>query len=178
METMTEQIIRLETTLKLAQQGYSIAQKGLSVIADFKKGDFDLHTVFFGSLQTVSPAIKGSAKAADILAMEIEIFLDCAKGLDEFTKSGVFSVSDIKYLSSVYNNLKDLTGKDVTELTDLLSDGLWQMTDDDRIHRIDLLYASVSKKLAFIRSFNTGVAQTAARNTREKAGLNNLLQLH
>ena len=169
IQTMTEQLAKLEVYLQETKQGYTIVKKGLNLIGDIKNGDFTLHSVFFGSLQTVNPAIKNWVKVKDIVAMQAAILIGCTNAVKQFTASRTFSQDGIIYLKTVYSNLKDLTAKDINELAGLITDGQWQMTDDERMHRIDQLYASVRDKYSFQKSFTAGVAAQSQMRTQDEA---------
>jgi len=178
-KVMTEQILKLEIYLQELKKGYSIVQQGLTIIGDIKKGDFDLHSHFFNSLKEVKPEIKNWVKVGDIIAMQAQILYGCATALPKFAAAGTFSPSEIKYLSAVFDNLKSLTNLDITELTGLVSDGNWQMTDDERISRIDQLYNKVSDKTAFFRSFADRVGRLSIQRSHDKSSIlnfNNLFQ--
>jgi hypothetical protein len=174
IQTMTEQIAKLEIVLQEAKQGYSVVQTGLSTISSIKKGDFDLHSLFFSSLMTVNPAIKGYGKIADIIAMQVQIITLAGQNLSAFTSSAMFNKNDLQYLSTVFSNLEDLTTKDIDELTGIITDGDWQMTDDQRLSKIDALYQQVEQRYNFIHNFSTNVQMEALQ--RQSAG-NSILNL-
>lgn len=174
---MLEQIAKLELCLKEAQQGYAIVQKGLTTIGQIKQGDFDLHSLFFSSLMTVSPEVKGYAKVADILAMQIQIVLGCKTTLQQYSSTGAFNADELKYLTDVYANLSTLTVQDIDELTGLITDGNWQMTDDERLSRIDQLYEKVTQKYLFLRSFSNRVLAEAQIRNQNKNSLQTLSKL-
>ena len=171
------QIAKLEILLKELQQGYSIVQKGLTTIAQIKKGDLDLHSLFFSSLSTVNPAIKNWGKVGDIIAMQVQIILGCTTTASQIVSSGYFNSSDLTYVQAVYSNLKDLTVKDIDELTGIITDGQWQMSDDQRISRIDQLFGRVSSKYTFLRSFADRILNQIQLRTQEKGSLQNLGKL-
>jgi archaellum component FlaC len=175
--TMTEQLAKLELYLKEVKEGYSIVQKGLTTIGNIKKGDFDLHSLFFNSLKDVNPAIKNWGKVADIIAMQVQLLVGCKTSIQQATASGNFSSTDLKYLAAVYTNLTNLTGKDIDELTGLVSDGNWQMTDDDRMSRIDQLFNQVSEKYNFLRSLSSRIMTESAIRTQQKSNIQKLHQL-
>jgi hypothetical protein len=172
-----EQIAKLEILLKELQQGYAIVQKGLTTIAQIKKGDLDLHSLFFSSLSTVNPAIKNWGKVGDIIAMQVQIILGCTTTASQIVSSGYFNASDLTYVQAVYSNLKDLTVKDIDELTGILTDGQWQMSDDQRMSRIDQLFLRVSSKYTFLRSFADRILNQIQLRTQEKGSLQNLGKL-
>jgi hypothetical protein len=175
--TMTEQLAKLELYLQEAKEGYNIVQKGLTTISNIKKGDFDLHSLFFTTLKDVNPTIKNWGKVADIIAMQIQLLFGCKASLQQITASGNFSATDLQYLASVYTNLANLTGKDIDELTNLVSDGNWQMTDDDRMSRIDQLFAEVSDKYNFLRTFSSRVMTESNLRTQQKTNIQKLQQI-
>jgi hypothetical protein len=175
--TMIEQLARLELCLQEAKQGYSIVQKGLTVIGDIKKGNLDLHNVFFNSLSTVNPAIKGYVKVVDILTLQAKILSICKSSLQDATRAGQFSKEEVTYLAAVFSHLVDLTGKDIDEVTGLTTDGHWQMTDDQRMGRIDTLYKEVADKSCFVQSFADKIALLAQQRKQEKVSLQNMEKL-
>lgn len=177
IQTMTQQLAKLELYLQEAKQGYNIVQKGLTTIGDIKKGDFNLHSLFFSSLSQVDPAIKNYVEVADILTMEIEIFNGSKGALQTIQKSNNFNSNDIKYLISVFNNLTALTIEDIDELTGIVTDGTWQMTSDERINRIDKLYHTVTEKYTFLRSFTDQVIRGSQQRTQETNSLKNLSKM-
>jgi hypothetical protein len=176
-ETMIEQVLRLEATLQVLKQGYTIVQKGLTVISDIKKGDFQLHHDFFNSLLAVKPDIARDARVADIVAMQLQIVLGCTSTLQQYIQSGAFSTADLSYLSAVYTHLKDLTLKDVDELSHILSSDEWQMSDDQRLARLDRLYQQVQEKYMFLQAFADRTRHEAQWRNREKRNLQHLSKL-
>ncbi|GGA92939.1 hypothetical protein GCM10011511_15440 [Puia dinghuensis] len=174
---MIEQLGKLEVYLQELKQGYSIVQKGLTTIGDIKKGDFDLHSLFFNSLKDVNPSIKNWSKVADILAMQVQLVFGCQSSLQQAASSGNFSSTDLQYLDAVFGNLKTLTEKDIDELTSLLSDGDRQMTDDDRMARIDRLYKEVSDKYSFLRTFSSRVMTESNQRSQQRTNLQDLKKL-
>jgi hypothetical protein len=172
-----QQIAKLGILLQELKQGYSIVQTGLTTIGQIKKGDFDLHSLFFSSLSTVNPAIKNWGKVGDIIAMQVQILLGCATTLPQIVSSGNYNSSDLSYIQAVYSNLKDLTLKDIDELTGIVTDGQWQMSDDQRMSRIDQLFNRVSSKYTFLRAFANRILNQIQMRTQEKGSLQNLGKL-
>lgn len=176
-ETMIEQIVRLETTLAILKRGYTIVQQGLTVISDLKKGQFDLHSDFFQSLMGVKPSIRNDVRVASILSMQLQIIVGCTRTMAQYVQAGNFTPADLSYLAGVYSHLKDLTLLDVDELTTIISDDNWQMSDDQRLSRLDHLYKQVQDKYLFLRAFSDRVRQEGEWRTRDKINLQNLSKL-
>ena len=177
IQTMIKQIGILATDYEEAKQGYDIIHSGLNTISEIKKGDFDLHSLFFTSLMNVNPAIKGYAKIADIIAMQSQILSGAKSNLSAFTSSSLFTKSELTYLSQVYSNLTDLTGADIDELTGIITDGDWQMTDSERLARIDDLFKRVTQKYEFLRAFSSQMQVRALQRQTNNNSIQNLSKL-
>ena len=85
---MLDQIAQLQLFITQAEKGYQIVHQGLAAIGEIKQGDFNLHQVFFNSLQLVNPAIRSDIEIADIVTMEAQLR----------------SKSDISELTSILSN--------------------------------------------------------------------------
>jgi hypothetical protein len=177
LTVMLEQMAKFEVTLQEAKQGYDIAQKGLSTIGQIKQGDFDLHSLFFTALKDVSPAVKGYVKVADIITMEVQILSGLKQNISQLNSSGLFSSGELQYFSAVFSNLSTLTGKDITELTGVVTDGDFQMTDDQRLARINDLYKRVTDKYEFFRTFSNELLLTGQQRLSEKNSIQSLSKL-
>lgn len=177
VETMLEQIAKFEVTLQELKQGYAIVQKGLTTIHNIKKGDFDIHSLFFSSLMEVNPAIKHFGKVADILSMQEQIWKMSSSSLQQLVAGGAFSPAELQYVSAVYSNLKTCVLDDIGELESIIADGDWQMSDDQRIARIDRLYKLVQEKYTFLKSFTDRARQQALLRRHEVISLQNIQKL-
>jgi hypothetical protein len=164
---MLQQIAALQVYIGYAEKGYSIAQEGLSVIGDIKKGEFDLHNVFFNSLKNVNPSISSYSKVVDIISYQLNIIADFKKAIQRLQQSGSFSVSEISYLNLVYTNITDQSIKSLNELIDIVTNGNMEMKDNERIKRIDVLYADMKNKYAFTQSFSGQASLLAAQRENE-----------
>lgn len=177
MTVMLEQIAKLQVYAQEAETGYKDIQQGLTTIGNIKKGDFDLHSLFFNSLQIVNPAVRSDAKIADIVSMQVQMLNDDKNFLQKFQTSGIFTKTEMNYLTAIYGNILDLCGDDVQELNGVLSDGNWQMTDDQRIERIDKIYQKVLSKYQFIQSFSGQVQISQQQRSSAAGNLQNLKKL-
>jgi len=156
---MLAQITELQTYIGLAEKGYDIAQKGLTIIGELKKGEFDLHSTFFASLKTVNPAIGDYSKVGDIISYQLSIISSFKKILQ--LKN--MSTSEMSYLQSVYNNMVEACTKSLTDLINIITDDTYQMKDNERIAHIDAIYADMKDKQAFTQSFASDAALLAAQ---------------
>jgi hypothetical protein len=153
IQYMLAQIAALQAYIVDAEKGYSIAQQGLTFIGELKKGEFDLHSAFFNSLKAVNPSIANYSKVFDIISHQESIIKDFKKILQ--VKN--MSPAEVNYLQSVYNNMSDACTKSLNDLINIITDNTYQMKDNERVHRIDNIYADMKDKYAFTQSF-TGEA--------------------
>jgi hypothetical protein len=165
---LIQQIAALQVYIGYAQKGYSIAQEGLNMIGDFKRGEFNLHTGYFNSLKSVNPKIKQYAKVADIMVMQVAIIKGNSRIRRQMQESGVFNGEELDYIMRVLGRLLDDCENTLNELIAVTTDGYLEMKDDERLERIDILYQDVTDKYTFSRSFNKETMVLAASRIKEK----------
>ncbi|HEY8690413.1 MAG TPA: hypothetical protein VIM07_14350 [Chitinophagaceae bacterium] len=151
---LLQQIAALKVYIGYAEKGYSIATKGLHTIQDIKHGDFNLHNNFFNSLSAVNPTVKKYSKVASIILMQISIAKQVHTTIKDCRNGKQLTDTELKYLQHVFDNLLDDCVKNLDELIALITDGETQMKDDERIKRIDKLYADMQDKQVFTQSFS------------------------
>lgn len=151
---LLQQVAANKVYLAFIKEGYTIAHKGLNNIRTIKDGDFKLHSDFVDLLRTVNPVIKDGARVADIINLQLKI-IQCskqaiarAKELDQFTPE------NITYCSEVFDNLLDDCLNNMDELYMVITDAALSMKDDERMKRIDTLYADMQNKIGFCASFS------------------------
>ena len=166
-EVMIAQIVKLQNYLGWLKKGYSIANTGLNLISNIKHGDFTMHQDYFNSLEQVKGPIKNDAKIAAMIAMQIQMLASYKTYASSFKSSGVFTNSEITYLQRVFTTVLDDVGKDITELTTIITDGQLQMKDDQRMTRVDNLYINMSGKYDFMYSFGDDVQLQATQRQTE-----------
>jgi hypothetical protein len=150
---LIEQIAALQVYAGYVEKGYTIAKDGLDAIQAIKNGDLSLHNNYFSSLKNVGPSVKAYAKIADIIALQISIVQNCKRQRKFMKQSGQFSNNEMVYAGKVFDNVLDNCTGIIDELTDLITDGLLQMKDDERIKRIDHLYNNMQDRFSFVQHF-------------------------
>ena len=150
---LVEQIGAFQSYLGYVKKGYDVAHKGLAVIENIKNGDWTLHKDFIGSLKAVNPAISKYSRVADIKAMQVRIVKESRSLLSECKKSGRFNLAETDYLQSICNHLLIECLKSIDELVMIITPGELAMRDDERIKRIEKIYADMQDKQTFMASF-------------------------
>jgi len=156
---LLDQIAANKISIDYLEKGYEIARTGLNTIQNIKKGDFNLHRDFFGSLEIVNPKIKTYTRVAEIIAYQVRIVKNISTTIKNLKESGQFNPDELDYSKAVFENLLDECLKNVDELylvitSDELQSDSYRMTDDQRIKRIDQLYTDMQDKYSFCQSFS------------------------
>lgn len=163
---LVQQIVALKVYLGYLKKGYDIAQKGWTTVENIKNGNFNLDRDFFRSLKNVKPAIKNSAKVADIIAFQYYIIRNFRRVYNFCENNKNFTPEEIRYIAKVHTNMLFLCDASISELLNIIQADKTEMTDDERIMRIDRIYEDMSDKYAFVKAF--GNDATALSMEREK----------
>lgn len=158
---LAEQIAALKVYTGYMQKGYNIAKDGLQTINRIKDGDLGLHTGYFNSLKTVSPAVKRYARARDILVLQEGILNTVRNTRRQMPGTGVFSNDELAYINRVYDRLlKDCDGT-ISDLERVTTSGELEMKDDERIKRIEQSYDTTLRQQTFAQQFSAEVMALA-----------------
>lgn len=164
---LVQQIAALQVYIGYAKKGYSIAQKGLTAIGDFKNGEFNLHSNYFNSLESVNPKIKNYAKVAGIIAYQVKIAQIYNQTYQRLQDSDAFSSDEISYIYRVYGRLLEDCSKAIDELIAVTTSNKFEMKDDERIKRVDALYNDMQDKYSFIQNFSNEAITLANSRIKE-----------
>jgi hypothetical protein len=168
IQYLLDQIAANKVSIDYLEKGYEIARTGLNTIQNIKKGDFNLHRDFFGSLEIVNPKIKTYTRVADIIAYQVRIVKNISTTIKNLKESGQFNTDELDYSKAVFENLLDECVKNVDELYLVITSDELQMTDDERIKRIDLLYTDMQDKYSFCQSFSEECSVLAMQRLSEQ----------
>lgn len=164
---MARQIALLQTYLEALKKGYKIVANGLYTIENIKNGDFNLSRDFFGSLRNVNPFIASSARVADITAFQVALLKELRR-VNTFARSNRnFTALEVRYIAEVYSNMLKLSDLSVAELLEIIRPAKSEMTDDERIRRLNKLYEEMKGKYAFSKAFSNDVRLLAAEREKE-----------
>ena len=159
IQYLLDQIAANKVFIDDVEKGYEIAKLGLTTIKDIKSGDFDLHHGFFRSLEIINPSVKNYTRVADIITCQLRIVKLVKTVTKELKESGAFNIDELDHCKSVFENLLDKCLENIDELYLVITPGEsqpdgYRMTDDERIKRIDQVYADMEEKYSFCRSFS------------------------
>ncbi|SDH53373.1 hypothetical protein ACQ86K_12930 [Mucilaginibacter sp. P19] len=171
---LTEQIAALEQYSSYVKQGYRIAQSGWGGVSNWLKGEFNLHSTYYNSLRTVNLVIKNDPKADSIITYAQRIplqfdLMDSLSAIDDDTRNYIGKVKAAVLLE---------TDKDLSELQLVMTDGKLEMSDDERIERLDGIYQRVRDKLGFSMAFCNGARMLIIQRNNSLNDLNTLRRLY
>ncbi|MCA6440682.1 MAG: hypothetical protein IM581_12170 [Chitinophagaceae bacterium] len=169
---LLQQIAALKVYLDYTKKGYNIVTGGINAIRNIKKGDLNLHRDFFNGLKNVNPAIRRYAKVADIIAYQVMIIKQTKLVLQQIRETKQFTEAELDYCKQVFDTLLDECIKTVEELILVTTSGELEMKDDERLKRIDGLYADVQDKYSFACSFSEDMGLLAVQRLGEQMEIN------
>jgi hypothetical protein len=168
-EYLIQQIAALKVYLKYLKEGYDVCKKGLNTIGDIKQGKFDLDMEYLESLKNVNSAVSGSVKVASIVAYQRLIMNDFRRLKNQANDSDLLTPEEKQYVVNVYSNMLQESENSLDELNRVLSDSDFEMKDDERIMRVDILYADMRDKYEFTRSFSNSTNVLIVQRSKEQA---------
>lgn len=169
---LLQQIAALQVYLGYAKKGYEIADKGINTVRHIKDGDFNLHRDFFNSLAEINPAIRKYAKVAEIIAYQMRIVKATKAALQGAGQSQQFTPKELEHCKSVFDFLLADCLETIDVLIHLITSGDYEMKDDERIKRIDALYADMQSKFAFSSSYINELHLLSVQRSRAQTEIN------
>lgn len=170
---LLEQIAALQVYLGYAKKGYELVGSGLRTVRDITNGEFGLHNAFISSLKRVSPFVRNNAKVAEIIACQLGI--SRAFNIQDKDK---LPLSSQLYVLEVRDHLLSECFKDLEELLLVVTAGKVEMSDSDRLGRLDKVYVSMMDKYSFALDFSGQLKLMIAGGIREEQSINYLKKLY
>lgn len=164
---LVNQIAALQIYIEFAQKGYKIVDQGLTLIGDIKRGDFNLHNDFFNSLKAINPKIRNSVEVARIIELQVQLTRSQKNAIKKIRQTEYLTANEIEYLVGVYNRLLEQSLDNIEELFTLLTADEYELSDDERIKRINLLHTDMQDKHQFIQWF-TGETEVLMASRRKE----------
>jgi len=178
IKNLTAQIAKLQVYLGYLKKGYHIVDQGLTTIGDIKKGDFVIHQTYFNSLKHVNPVVRKYGKLVEMVDMQRRIIALIRQYKEQQKYQLVFSLSETEYISTVFTSLIDKVIDDIQIITELLTDDQYALKDDERISRLDNIYAATEEKYEFAQSFAKAIAVYATQKQQDLNDLKALQKLY
>lgn len=165
---LTTQIAELEIYLGYVKKGYKIVSSGLNTVQNIKNGEFTLHDLYYTSLELVNPHIRNSPKTMDIVYHQKYILKATSALKDLLRTTEQLSAKQKTYFIGCINRLLEDVEKVRQELIDLTSDKTLQLTDNERLERLNALYERSTSQFVFTQQFASEVSTLAKSLQREQ----------
>jgi len=146
---LVQQIAALQVYIGYAKKGYEIVGSGLQTVRDISNGEFNLHNVFITGLKQVSPAIRNDLRIAEIIALQLGML----KSFGVLKSTGGLSADQLLYVAEVANGVISACYHDLEELLLVITSGKLEMSDDERLSRLNGIYERMLEKSAFTQNF-------------------------
>lgn len=171
---LLEQLVALKMYAGYLKKGYDIVGNGIGTVRDIKNGEFSLHSTFFSSLKSVNPAIRKNAKVASIISLQVSII----KAFNNIGDNDGLKLSDNQYILGVKDRVTDDCLDDMEELLLVITSGRLEMSDDERIERLDGIYERMRDKATFVQSFTGEVNLLIQQRNNEQKSINRLREIY
>jgi len=142
---LVNQIAALQIYIELGQEGYSIYRDGLQLIGDIKDGEFNLHKDYFASLSAIHPKVSASPDVQEILQWneQVQIF---RQRIDKLDAGG--ATASVRRLFAA---LSQKSADHAAQLRLLITDGNYQLKDEERIGQIAGVHRQMRKLYGFAK---------------------------
>ncbi|MCY1522131.1 hypothetical protein D9M68_569760 [compost metagenome] len=171
---LLEQLTALKLYTGYLKKGYELVSGGLSTIKDISNGEFGLHDAFISGLKKVSPVMKNNTKVTEIIQMQ----LATSRAFSALNADPNLTVSNLAYIAEVRENLWQESLKDLEELLLVVTSGRMEMSDSERINRLDLIYLSMVEKSAFVQHFCTEIQSMIRQREIEENAIKEIRSMY
>lgn len=168
LQVMIEQIIKLKVKQGLVKQGNRNTDRGLQRIGSNKNGTYTVFRNYFTSLKKVNPKIRSTDEVQQIKDLFFEIRRIFPITIDRANNSGLFEFHEVQYFNKVYERVQKDCQDILSNVDKVTRNGGTEMTDDQRMGRIKLLYQRMVDAYTFSKGFCTDIECTKAARQKAK----------
>ncbi|MBB1287046.1 hypothetical protein HRH25_21870 [Flavisolibacter sp. BT320] len=165
---LVEQISALTVYGTTVKKGYDLVDAGLKNIGHLKESDLIIHRNHFTSLLQVREGLKASKLVQRIATLQAAI----QKVVNECKKKRLdrdeFSSAERNYFARVLGNISTESKVVGDETVLLTSDGHYQMTDDERLKKLQSLHQNMEELYVFVRHFANDISIAALNRFKER----------
>lgn len=166
---LVEQIAALKVYGDYARKGYAIAGKGWRVIQGIKEEDLKGHSEFLGSLSVINPRIKASPLVAGIITLQAQTVRKIKEVRHRLSTLRKLTDPETKFSNKVLDALLKDCAEGLEELLLLTTSDELTLSDDERLQRLERLYAQMQELYGAASSLGTDVRLLSMRRGRLQA---------
>ncbi|WP_343748159.1 hypothetical protein [Fluviicola sp.] len=178
LKIQMEQLAKYKLQSTIVKEKNRIDEQGLDNISRYKNGTSVLYSEYFKSLFTVNVNIKNGDKAQYIRDVIDEIKRFFPSTITKATNSGIYERGEIAYFLKVYDNVLKDCNDIIRNLNAVTSNNQLEMSDDQRIERIDLLHDRMVSAYMFSRQFCNNIENIKRARERERQDTQRVIQLY
>ncbi len=165
---LIQQLLGLKLYSRFLQLGYQNSKNKLSLIGESKNKEYALHRNYFNSLKTVSPLVTKYKKVAQIIGLVDKMMKEQHHSIQWIKKQEFFSLPEVSQVKEVFSRVTADASQVLEDLFEILQDDHLEMTDSERMSRIDLLYEEAQEQYQFCKSFGNDSRMLALLRWKEK----------
>ncbi len=169
LDYLAKQIAELQAYGGFLKQGYAVSQHGLGAVKNWASSESALHSDYYHSLKEVGPALKNNPQAMDIAA-----YASAIQGSFTQLNTKGMGAEGLAYIGGVKGKVLEECGADLSELDLVMTSGPMQMTDSERLGRLNKIYADIKDLYGFARSFTNQVQTLLLQKSREGQNIQTL----
>lgn len=178
-QTQTQYLIQQIAALKVyagyIKQGYKVVDGGLNAIGKIKDGHLKLDKRYFDGQISVHPKVK--AQALNILNAH-SAFEKQIAGIRSFTKkSDILEMYEKEFSENLLIRSQKNLNNLYTELEHVL-DNSYEMTDDERLRRVELISKRASELFEFVKKFGQDIQKLEIQKKQEAKDIKVLKELY
>jgi hypothetical protein len=154
VEYLFKQIAALQIYIDAARDGYALVQEGLSMIGDFKQGEFDLHADRFASMRRIAPELEKSpvVRSIDLLHGRIVSLIGKLPG-------------DVEKVGKQVQRLHD---QQMRSFEDVVNGEQVMMTDSERLRALQNIQNELAAEYDFLRWLHEEIVVSTVSQRKEK----------
>lgn len=174
---LLQQIAALQTYSGYLKKGYGIVKDGSGLIKDITGGEFNLHRDYLGSLKNVNPALLKNVKVDAILSMQQAMEQTRYRIRQKTANTAEYKADEIRQIYKLLHGLEEDCSAKMEELLVVISNGKLELTDDERIKRINALHTATQQLYSLHRRMGAMISGMKAHRERELKELQYLLKM-
>lgn len=105
----------------------------------------------------------------------VKVYKDVVKKVKQ---SSALNLDEISYINRVFEKLMNDCTKVIDELITVTGDGQLEMKDDERLKRIDDLYADMQDKYSFVQAFSNEAKLLSFSRMQEQNNIQSIRALY
>ncbi|MFZ4262166.1 hypothetical protein ACFRAE_08985 [Sphingobacterium sp. HJSM2_6] len=138
------QILANQSYLKLLGKGYRVFKTGMGVISDLKRGELDLHSLFFQTLKDINPYVRRFGKVEQSIAMQTQL-MNAERRLNKLVGSPRLSADERAYVIKLRSLIVDKGYDSMEEMLVLLLEDKLSMSDKLRLEQLQGVHQEVQR---------------------------------